>query len=60
MTAGARAKRSRYAIAATDASALSVCLGQWNPVMDLDVSPVLDDEESAATGKTILANMAGG
>jgi len=40
----------------TDASALSRYLGQWNPHMDLDVCPVLDDEESAEAGKAILAS----
>ena len=38
-----------------DAAALSVYLGQWNPHMDIDVSPVQDDEESAATAKAMLA-----
>lgn len=47
-------------VEANDAATLLVYLGKWNPVMDLDVSPVLDDEESAATGKAIVANMASG
>lgn len=37
-----------------DAAALSAYLLQWNHFMDMDVSPVLDDEESAAVGRQIL------
>jgi hypothetical protein len=40
---------------ATDLAALNRYAGQWNPFMDLDISPVLDDEESAAVGKQIVA-----
>jgi hypothetical protein len=40
---------------ATDLAALHRYLGQWNPFMDVDIAPVLDDEESAAVGKTIVA-----
>ena len=40
----------------TDLAALNRYLGQWNPFMDLDVSPVLDDEETAALAKDILAD----
>lgn len=47
-------------VEADDAAALAVYLGQWNPVMDLDVAPVLDDEETAAAGKALLAKLAGG
>ena len=47
-------------VEADDATALMVYLGQWNPVMDINVAPVLDDEESAAAGKMVLAAMAGG
>jgi hypothetical protein len=43
---------------ATDAAALSAYIGRWNPVMDIDIGPVLDDEESAATGKVIVAQLA--
>jgi hypothetical protein len=39
---------------AADAGDLAQYLGQWNPHMDMDVSPVLDDEESAKAGKAIL------
>lgn len=41
-----------------DVAALSVYLGQWNPMMDLDIAPVLDDEESAAAGRELLEAMA--
>jgi len=34
-----------------DTSALFAYLMQWNQLMDMDVAPVLDDEESAAAGK---------
>ena len=40
----------------TDLAALNRYLGKWNPFMDLDVSPVLDDEETAALAKDILAD----
>jgi hypothetical protein len=39
-----------------DLAALNRYLGQWNPFMDVDVAPVLDDEESAAVGKAIIAD----
>ena len=39
-----------------DIAALHRYLGQWIPVLDLDVVPVLDDEESAAVAKQILAD----
>jgi len=31
-------------------------LCQWNPSMVLDIAPVLDDEESAAAAKSIVAD----
>ena len=40
----------------TDLTALNRYLGKWNPFMDLDVSPVLDDEETAALAKNVLAD----
>jgi len=36
------------------AAALSLYLLQWNGVMDMDIAPVLDDDESAAVGKKAL------
>jgi len=47
-------------VEATDTAALALYMGQWNPVMDLDIAPVLDDEESAAAGKAVLAKLAKG
>ncbi len=44
---------------ANDLAALYRYLGQWNPVMDLVVAPVLDDEESAAVGCQVLADLGG-
>ena len=40
---------------ATDLTALNTYLGQWNPYMDIDVAPVLDDEESAAVAQAMIA-----
>ena len=39
---------------ATDAIALSRYLARWNPFMDIDVAPVLDDEESARVARLTL------
>ena len=44
---------------ASDAAAIMSYLGQWNPHMDMDVSPVLDDEECTKAAKAILAAHAG-
>lgn len=41
----------------TDPAAMFRYLGRWNPMMDLEIAPVLDDEESASTGKQILADL---
>jgi DNA invertase Pin-like site-specific DNA recombinase len=38
-------------------AALTRYLGGWNPAMDLEVEPVLDDEESAAAGSMILSDL---
>jgi hypothetical protein len=32
-------------------------LAKWNTVMDLTVSPVVDDEESARLGRAVLNDM---
>jgi hypothetical protein len=40
-------------IEASDLSALSTHLGQWNPHMDMDVTPVLDDEEAAVVARAL-------
>jgi hypothetical protein len=41
---------------AADLAALFRYLGQWNPHMDVEVTPVLDDEESAAVARSITAD----
>ena len=41
-------------IEADDVAALARYLTMWNPHMDLDVAPVVDDEESAALAQEIL------
>jgi len=37
----------------SDLSALSSYLGQWHPHMDMDVTPVLDDEEAAVVARAL-------
>jgi hypothetical protein len=44
---------------ATELAALNRYLGQWNPYMDMKIAPVLDDEESAAVGKNVVADHGG-
>jgi len=44
-------------VESSDTAAVFRYLGRWNPVMDLEIVPVLEDEESAATGKQILADL---
>lgn len=44
-------------IESKDLSAVYRYLGRWNSVMDLTVSPVLDDEESARLGRAVLADL---
>ena len=39
---------------ATDLKAVNRYLGQWNPAMEIDIAPVLDDEESAAVGQALV------
>ena len=41
---------------ATDLTALHRYLNKWNPFLDLDGAPVLDDEETAALAKDVLAD----
>ena len=31
-------------------------IGQWNPHMDIDLTPVVDDEESASIRRQIIAD----
>lgn len=42
-------------VEASDASALSTYLGRWNPHMDMDVTPVLDDEEAAVVARALTS-----
>jgi hypothetical protein len=46
-------------MAANDIKDLYRYLARWNTVMDLTVSPVLDDEESARLGRAALTDMKG-
>lgn len=41
---------------ASDTAKLYRYLARWNPYMDITVSPVLEDEESAALAKASLAD----
>ena len=48
--------RTRVAIVESDdLAAVHRWIGQWNPYMDIDLTPVVDDEESAAIGRQIVA-----
>jgi hypothetical protein len=38
-----------------DATAVQRFIGRWNSYMDIDLAPVLDDEETATVAKQILA-----
>ena len=40
----------------SDLGALTRYLGQWMPYMDLNVAPVMDDRESGAVAKKIVAD----
>lgn len=40
-----------------DCAALYLYLMQWNPYMDLDIAPVLDDDESVEVGRAVIAAM---
>ena len=39
-----------------DIAAVQRYVGRWNPHMDIELTPVLDDEESAAGAKQTLAD----
>ncbi len=43
----------------TDLTALNRYLNRWNAFMEVDVIPVLDDEETAALAKDVLADQNG-
>lgn len=42
-----------------DIAAVQRYIGRWNPHMDIQLAPVLDDEESAAGAKQTLADHGG-
>jgi hypothetical protein len=39
-----------------DLAAVQRYIGQWNPYLDCDIAPVLDDEELTAVGRQIVAD----
>jgi Protein of unknown function (DUF3303) len=41
---------------ASDLAAVQRYIGQWNPYMDTDFTPVLDDEEAAALAQQIVVD----
>ena len=43
-------------VESNDLAAVHRWLGQWNPYLDVDLTPVVDDEESAAIGRQIVAD----
>ena len=43
----------------TNLAALNRYLNMWNPFIEVEVAPVLDDEETAALSKEILADQKG-
>jgi hypothetical protein len=43
-------------VESNDISAVARYIGQWNPYMEVELSPVVDDEESAAVGRQIVAD----
>ena len=49
-------RRGVAIIDAADVADAQRYLGQWNPFMDMDMTPVLDDEASAALAKSIVAD----
>ena len=50
------ARQGMAIIEATDLAAVNAYICQWNPHMDEDIAPVLDDEESAAVARAITGN----
>jgi hypothetical protein len=43
-------------VEANDIGAVARYIGQWNPYMEVELSPVVDDEEAAAIGRQIVAD----
>jgi Protein of unknown function (DUF3303) len=43
-------------VESNDLAAVHRYIGQWNPYMDIDLTPVVEDEESAAISRQIIAD----
>ena len=43
-------------IESNDLAAVHRWIGKWNPYLDVDLTPVVDDEESAAIARQIVAD----
>jgi hypothetical protein len=43
-------------VESNDLAAVHRFIGQWNPYMDIDLTPVVDDEESAVISRQIIAD----
>ena len=43
-------------VESNDLAAVTRSLGKWNPYMTLDLTPVVDDEESAVIARQIVAD----
>jgi Protein of unknown function (DUF3303) len=43
-------------IESNDLSAVQRWIGKWNPYLDVDLTPVVDDEESAAIARQLVAD----
>ncbi len=43
-------------VESNDLGAVQRYIGHWNPYMDIDLTPVVDDEESAAIARQIVAD----
>ena len=50
------ARRGVAILESDDLAAVERFIGRWNTVMDVDLAPVLDDEEAAAAAKEIIAD----
>ncbi len=50
------ARKGVLIVQSNDYAAVSRYLGQWNPHMDLEVAPVLDDNEAATLCRRIIAD----
>ncbi len=43
-------------VESNDLAAVQLWIGKWNPYLDVDLTPVVDDEESAAIARQIVAD----